>query len=218
VTVRVRNVGYITEIRESETGILLGYGLCVDSLHPNSQAHFNADNWKNAIVIIDECEQVIWHTLTANTEIKKHRVEVIQQLTQLLHNTINSERGMVIVSDADLSNLTIEFIQGAAGVDIEPWLLVNTWKPEIGWKVHHYNQTTPILWFAALEEHIKRGGRPFIVTQSQKAKSTWGTINLEARLRSSFPSLRILRIDSETIHDPTHPAYPGFLTTFLKAL
>ncbi|WP_152592688.1 plasmid replication protein, CyRepA1 family [Nostoc sphaeroides] len=200
-------IPYITEVRESETGMLLGYGLCVDSLHPNSQAHFNADNWKNAIVIIDECEQVIWHTLTANTEINLHRVEVIQQLTQLLHNTINSERGMLILSDADLSNLTIEFIQGAAGVDIEPWLLVNTWKPEIGWKVHHYNQTTPILWFAALEEHIKRGGRPFIVTQSQKAKSTWGTINLEARLRSEFPCLRILRIDSETIQDPTHSAY-----------
>ncbi|QFS49866.1 hypothetical protein GXM_07360 [Nostoc sphaeroides CCNUC1] len=87
-------IPYITEVRESETGMLLGYGLCVDSLHPNSQAHFNADNWKNAIVIIDECEQVIWHTLTANTEINLHRVEVIQQLTQLLHNTINSERGM----------------------------------------------------------------------------------------------------------------------------
>ncbi len=200
-------IPYITEVRESETGTLLGYGLCVDSLHPNSQARFNADTWKNAIVIIDECEQVIWHTLTANTEVKKHRVQVIQQLTQLLHNTINSERGMVIASDADLSNLTIELIKGAAGVDIEPWLVVNIWKPEIGWKVHHYNQTTPILWFAALEEHITRGGRPFIVTQSQKAKSTWGTINLEARLQQQFPSLRILRIDSETIQDPTHLAY-----------
>jgi hypothetical protein len=32
----------------------LGYGLCIDSLHPTSQAHFEALNWSDGVVIIDE--------------------------------------------------------------------------------------------------------------------------------------------------------------------
>ncbi len=34
-------IPHLSEVRDSETGSLLGYALCVDSLHPNSQARFN---------------------------------------------------------------------------------------------------------------------------------------------------------------------------------
>jgi hypothetical protein len=51
------------------------------------------------------------------------------------------------------------------------------------------------------------GGRPFICTDGQKAKSKWGTQNLEAYLSRFFCDKRILRIDSESIADPNHPAY-----------
>lgn len=200
-------IPYITEVRDSETGAIFGYSLCVDSLHPNSQARFNAEDWKDAIVIIDESEQVIWHTLSASTEVQKHRVEVIRQLSKLLHNVLTSKRGRVILSDADLSDLSIEFVLGMAGVEIEPWIVENTWKPKTGWNVYHYNQTRPVAWFAALEQYIQRGGKPFIVTHCQKVRSKWGTINIEKRLANKFPHLRILRIDSETISDPTHPAF-----------
>ncbi|MBA3920253.1 MAG: DUF3854 domain-containing protein, partial [Nostocaceae cyanobacterium] len=200
-------IPYITEVRDNETGAMLGYVLCVDSLHPKSLARFNADDWKDALVIIDEAEQVIWHTLTANTEVQKHRVEVIRQMSKLLRNVLTSKRGRVILSDADLTNLSFEFVLGMASVDIQPWIVENTWKPETGWNVFHYDQTTPVAWFAALEEYITDGGKPFIVTHCQKVRSKWGTINIEARLKTLFPHLRILRVDSETISDPTHPAY-----------
>ncbi len=211
-------VPFVSKIHDSETGAMLGYSICTDSLHPNSQARFNADAWKDSLVIIDEAEQVIWHTLTASTEIQKHRVEVIRQMAKLLHNVLTSKRGRVILSDADLSDLSLEFILGMASVSIEPWIVENTWKPETGCNIYHYDQTTPVAWQADLEQYIEGGGKPFIVTHCQKVKSKWGTINLEARLVKLFPHLRILRIDSHTVSDPTHPAFAciGNLNEILK--
>ncbi|BAY96071.1 MULTISPECIES: plasmid replication protein, CyRepA1 family [unclassified Tolypothrix] len=199
-------IPYVTEVRNSETGSLLGFALCVDSLHPHSQAKFNAINWREPLVIIDEAEQVIWHALTAATEVKKHRVEVLKQLSQLLKNALSPGRGKVIIADADLSDLSVELVTGLANVNIKPWIVVNTWKGK-PWKIHNYNQKNPVDWLAALESEIQNGGRVFIAVDGQKAKSKWGTKVLAARLDKQFPFLKILRIDSETIADPQHPAY-----------
>ncbi|WP_339394310.1 plasmid replication protein, CyRepA1 family [Nostoc sp. UHCC 0870] len=199
-------IPYITEVRNSETGILFGFALCVDSLHPNGQARFNATNWKEPLVIIDESEQVIWHLLSANTEVKKHRVEVLNQLSQLFKNALAPGRGRVIVADADLSDLSAETVMGLAETKVTPWVVVNTWKGQ-PWNIYHYKQTTPVNWLAALEADIKAGGKPFIAVDCQKAKSKWGTKVLEARLKKQFPNLKILRIDSESIADPEHAAY-----------
>jgi hypothetical protein len=38
-------------------GKAMGFGLCVDSLHPLSQAAFNPLAWEGALVIVDEAEQ-----------------------------------------------------------------------------------------------------------------------------------------------------------------
>lgn len=200
-------IPYISEVRHSETGILLGFALCVDSLHPNGQARFNAEHWREPLVIIDESEQVIWHLLSANTEVKKHRVEVLSQLSQLFKNALASGRGRIILADADLSDLSAEMVLGLAEAShVTPWVVVNTWQGQ-PWNIFHYNQTAPVSWLAALEAHIESGGKPFIAVDSQKAKSKWGTKVLEARLRKQFPEHRILRIDSETIADPQNPAY-----------
>lgn len=199
---------YVTELRTSDQGSLLGYGLCVDSLHETSQARFQAEHWHDAIVIIDECEQVFWHTLSADTEVRNHRIEILQQLKELLINTLTSQTGRIYLSDADLTNLSIDFIKDLTGLPLQPWLMVNDWQPqEEAWTVNHYNQTKPQVWLGELDEHIAEGGRPFVVTHSQKAKSLWSTRTLEALLTQRHPDKRILRIDSETIADPSHAAF-----------
>ncbi|MBD2255830.1 plasmid replication protein, CyRepA1 family, partial [Nostoc parmelioides] len=169
-------------------------------------ARFNAEHWKQPLVIIDESEQVIWHSLSATTEVKKHRVEVLNQLSQLFKNAIAPGRGRIIVADADLSDLSAQMVMGLAETKVTPWVVVNTWKGQ-PWNIYNYKQTTPICWLAALEAHIKTGGKPFIAVDAQKAKSKWGTKVLEAKLKKKFPNHRILRIDSETIVDPEHAAY-----------
>ncbi len=98
------------ELKEAGVGKLFGYALCVDSMHRRSQVRFDPSAYENALVIIDECEQVLWHLLDANTEVAKHRVEILNNYRLLLSNVLNSEHGRVIVADADLSDVSLNHI------------------------------------------------------------------------------------------------------------
>ena len=81
---------YLTEIKTVEYGTVLGYGLCIDSLHPNSGARFNADNWEDGIIIIDEAEQVIWHLLNSAT-CAQERVAILTQFKTLIQNNLSGD-------------------------------------------------------------------------------------------------------------------------------
>ena len=197
-------IDYVSELKESQTKGVFGYGLCFDSLRRSSMARFNPDEWHNCIVILDECEQSIWHLLNARTEVAKHRVEVLRTFQELIQNTLESEQGKVYLSDADLSDLSINYIRSLLIFPIEPWLAVKEGNPT-PWDVTVWETCNEII--GALTSHIRMGGRPFICTDGQKAKSKWGTQNLEAYLSRLFPDKRILRIDAESIADPNHPAY-----------
>jgi hypothetical protein len=87
--------------------------------------------------------------------------------------------------------------------------VVNNWQPpeEQRWTVHNYEEKNPASLVRDLVNHIETGGRPFISCSAQKLKSKWGTQNLESYLELRFPDKRILRIDSETVADPSHSAY-----------
>ncbi|MGL4882652.1 MAG: plasmid replication protein, CyRepA1 family, partial [Waterburya sp.] len=198
---------YLTEIKTVECGTVLGYGLCIDSLHPNSGARFNADNWSDGVVIIDEAEQVIWHMLNSAT-CASERVEILAQFKTLIQNNLSGS-GQVYLADADLSDVAIDYIRGLAGFHVEPFVIVNDWKPpeEQRWTIHNYEEKNPASLVSDLVSHIETGGRPFISCSAQKLKSKWGTQNLESYLQLQFPEKKILRIDSETVADPNHPAY-----------
>ncbi|AFZ38106.1 hypothetical protein Sta7437_4650 (plasmid) [Stanieria cyanosphaera PCC 7437] len=198
---------YLTEIKTVEYGTVLGYGLCIDSLHPNSGARFNADNWSDGIVIIDEAEQVIWHMLNSAT-CTSERVEILAQFKTLIQNNLSGD-GKVYLADADLSDVAIDYIRGLAGFHVEPFVVVNDWQPPIEqrWTIHNYEDKNPARLVRDLVNHIETGGKPFISCSAQKLKSKWGTQNLESYLQLEFPDKKILRIDSETVADPSHPAY-----------
>ncbi|MBW4422742.1 MAG: hypothetical protein KME13_26785 [Myxacorys californica WJT36-NPBG1] len=158
-------------------------------------------------MIIDEAEQVIWHTLSAETEVKKHRIMVLRQLKQLFKNVLNSPDGQIVLLDADLSDLTIDFVRGLAESDVEPWICINHWKPEEGWKTYHYADKTPARLYAAIEDKVVDDERVLILTQAQGKKSKWGTRILAATLQEQFPHKRILFIDSKSVANPEHPAF-----------
>ncbi|WP_017306509.1 plasmid replication protein, CyRepA1 family [Spirulina subsalsa] len=198
---------YITEVQDNPTGQALGYGLCIDSLHPNSQAKFKAGDWSNGVVIIDEVEQVLWHGLNSTT-CQNQRVAILKSLKTLLENTLGGQ-GQVYVADADLSDVSLDYLLKLAGVRVQPWVIENHWQPtrEEAWPLHHYTETTPDHLLQDLVQHIAEGGKPFVCLSAQKLQSQWGTCNLEAYLSSQFPTARILRLDSESLADPTHAAY-----------
>ena len=198
---------YLTEIKTVEYGSVLGYGLCIDSLHPNSGARFNADNWSDGIVIIDEAEQVIWHMLNSAT-CAAERVSILDQFKTLIQNNLSGD-GKVYLADADLSDVAIDYIRSLAGFHVDPFVIVNDWQPpkEQRWTVHNYEDKNPARLMRDLVGHIEAGGRPFISCSAQKLKSKYGTQNLESYLKQEFPDKKILRIDSQTVADPSHPAY-----------
>ena len=202
-------------------GKILGFSLCVDSLRPKPQG-FNYIAWENSepLVILDESEQVIWHLLNGSTEVKKYRVEILHQLRQLLTLSVNKavhKWGQIILADAHLSDLSINFVKAMTREPgLTPWVIVNDWKPE-GWDVTSYQEDKPEHWHSDLVRHIEAGGKPLIVSSSQKAKSPCGTVVLEAHIKSNVRDksdgskkgrkLRVLRLDAETLGDPNHPAY-----------
>ncbi|MEM8780696.1 MAG: plasmid replication protein, CyRepA1 family, partial [Cyanobacteria bacterium P01_G01_bin.49] len=202
----------VNAYRISETAGNLGYGLCLDSLHCHSQARFNPDEWHDALVIIDEVEQVLWHLLAAKTEVSKRRVEILRNFQKLLRVVLGSEKGQVLVADADLSDLSLDYLRSLIDNPPDPYIIHQPFDPstiteEEKWQIINYNHTNCKRLIADLIEHISLGGKPLICVSAQKRSSLFGTINLETTLRKYFPKLNILRIDSDSIRDPKHPAY-----------
>ncbi|MBD1841825.1 DUF3854 domain-containing protein [Cyanobacteria bacterium FACHB-63] len=184
-----------------------GYGLCIDSLHENSQAAFNPDDWDGAIVVLDEVEQVIWHLLNSST-CKTERIKIISTLRQLLRN-VASTGGLIIAQDADLSDASINFLRGLIGENApHPWIAVNEWRDSsTAWNCSVYESKSPADLLLAAGAMLDAEQKIFIACDSQKAKSTWGAKNLEKYFAQQCPGKKILRIDSETVSDPDHAAY-----------
>ena len=197
---------YITEAKATGN-VDGGYGLCIDSLHPDSQAHFTSEGWSDSVIIIDEIEQVLWHALNSST-CKENRVAILQCFKNLLQNVLGSQ-GKVYVADADLSDLALDYLLALAGVKLTPYIINNQWcKTEnTAWQVYTYGGRSPKKLVRDLETYIGGGGKPLVCLSAQKLSSKWSTQTLESYFKQKFPNLKLLRIDSESLADPQHPAY-----------
>ena len=197
-------IEHVSGVRSSETGAIFGYSLCVDSLHPESQARINPESWEGGIIVFDECEQVFWHMLNSPT-CQRNRVTILQTLGKLLR-TVAETNGTIVLSDADISKVTIEYIQKLTDNRLRLWLLNNGHNPNQGnRKLFSYDD--PIDLLEAAQDAIGNEEKVIIHCYAQKTQSKWSTQNLETALAAKYPSKTILRIDSETVTDPTHPAY-----------
>ena len=147
-------INYIDETRDSAFGKLFGYGLCIDSLHPLSQAKFNPEDWEGAIIIIDECEQVIWHALNSST-CRENRVTILQTLQELIHNVLTTG-GLVVAQDADLSDYSIDYLIAIAGIPISPWVVINEWQPKRGRDVTFFATSNPAPLYVQMEQILSQ--------------------------------------------------------------
>ncbi|WP_051340022.1 DUF3854 domain-containing protein [Planktothrix agardhii] len=79
---------WVEDQKENPEDSIFGFGLCIDSLHPLSQAKFNPSEWEDAIVILDEVEQIIWHLLNSSTCTDKRAIlcRMFMELIELLQN------------------------------------------------------------------------------------------------------------------------------------
>ncbi|WP_017318795.1 plasmid replication protein, CyRepA1 family [Mastigocladopsis repens] len=177
-------------------------GLCIDSVWK-----LNPEDWRGAIIILDEVEQSLWHLLNSDT-CKDKRVKILKVFQQIL-STVLITGGLVIAQDADLSDVSLEYLQGLAGIQITPWIIVNQWKPQQGWDVTFYDSPNPTPLIHQLELDLITGHKCYVTTDSRSGRYSCETIErylkerLE-RLQQQFP--KTLVISSHTTNTPGHEA------------
>ena len=198
-------VNYRSELVKSEDGSLLGYCLCVDSLHGKANPKFNPNDWENATIIIDECEQVFWHLLNSPT-CEQYRVKIIDCLRELFRIVV-STGGKIYLADADLSMNGISYVQSLIGYSVPTYIIENTYKTPLKRNLYLFGGNNPSSLIQELEIAVNSGQKVICHTDGQKHKSNFGTRNLEYYLKKKYPNLKILRIDSESVSDRSHPAY-----------
>jgi hypothetical protein len=198
-------VNYRSELAKSEDGSLLGYCLCIDSLHGKANPRFNPNDWENTTIIIDECEQVFWHLVNSPT-CEQYRVKILDSLRELFKIAV-STGGKIYLADADLGMNAIGYVQSQIGYPVETYIIENTYKSPLKRNLYRFEGNNPSSLIQKLEIAINSGQKAIVHTDGQKHKSNWGTRNLEYYLKKKYPNLKILRIDSESVSDRSHPAY-----------
>ncbi|MEA5617902.1 plasmid replication protein, CyRepA1 family [Cronbergia sp. UHCC 0137] len=182
--------------------IAKSFGLCVDSIW-----RLNPDDWHGAIVILDEVEQSLWHLLNSNT-CKQKRVKILRIFQQLI-STVIATGGLIIAQDADLSDVSLEYLQGLTGVKVTPWVVVNQWKPDKGWDITFYDSPNPTPLIHQLELDLIAGRKCYVTTDSRSGRYSCETIEsyLKERLqklRREFPNTLV--VSSHTTNTPGHAA------------
>lgn len=189
--------------RTDREDISSGYALCVNSLHPKADPKFDPKDWEGATVIIDESEQVFWHLLNSPT-CEKYRVKIIDCLRELFRIVV-STGGKIYLADADLSMNAISYVQSLIGYSVPTYVIENTYKSPVRRDLYVYDSPAALIKKAELALSIDQ--KLIIHTDGQKHKSNWGTRNLEYYFKKKYPWIKILRIDSESVADPSHLAY-----------
>ncbi|WP_341525963.1 plasmid replication protein, CyRepA1 family [Nostoc sp. UHCC 0302] len=177
-------------------------GLCIDSIWK-----LQPEDWHGAIVILDEVEQSLWHLLNSNT-CKHKRVKILKLFQQLI-STILASGGLVIAQDADLSDVSLEYLQALSGIKSMPWVVVNQWKPQQGWDVTFYDSPNPTPLIHQLELDLLAGRKCYVTTDSRSGRYSCETIERYLkerlqRLRQQFP--KTLLVSSHTTNTPGHAA------------
>ena len=144
-------IPYITDYlsKGSEGYFVSGFGICADSLHPYSSAAFNVTDWLNGdvLLILDEVEQLTDHILFSQTDIKENRVEVFENKSAILESIADPfSKGKVLIADADLSNVSKDFIKNLGGFTNEQtFVLDNTYKVAKDRKLYCYEKPEYLL-------------------------------------------------------------------------
>ncbi|MCC2695340.1 plasmid replication protein, CyRepA1 family [Nodularia sp. LEGE 04288] len=201
------NIPYIDDVGSGRASRNKGFGIVIDSLHGQGKGQFDVEHDTHLLtnkyaVIIDEIEQTLWHLLSSSTEVQQHRTEVIKQLQLLL---LNADK--ILGLDADLTDVSFDFIQKATGCRDDDFYLINNEYNQGGYEVTNYDEASPVNWLRDLLKAVDKGDKVLVATDSQKIKGKFSTQNIESILIKKFPHLKTLRIDSQTIADPDHPAY-----------
>ncbi|MCW5242642.1 DUF3854 domain-containing protein, partial [Synechocystis sp. PCC 6803] len=194
-------VDYIRDLSESDTNGALGIGLCIDSI-----LKLDPETFRGHDIILDECEQLIWELLDSSRgNLGKHKPAILARFQEILIAAADSG-GKIILSDADLSPVTIKYVQDLIGGKAECYIVVNTFKPvQDKRNLIVYNSPEDLLTSAI--NTVANGKKIQICTGAQKAQSIYSTTNLGDLFKMLFPDKSVGVLDAHTVSDKTNPAY-----------
>ena len=177
-------------------------GLCLDSIWK-----LNPADWDGATIILDEVEQSLWHLLNSST-CKKKRLAILKTFGNLIARVV-ATGGLVIAQDADLSDLSMDYLKQLANTEIEPWIVVNHWKPEQGWDIHFYDRPNPTALIHQLELDLRDGHKCYVTTDSRSGR--YGSDTTCRYIKQTLKQLedcytKTLVVCSHTTNTTGHPA------------
>lgn len=182
---------------------------CIDSIHSKGKLRTEPERFEDTpvILVIDEVRSVIDHLLSSRTDVRKHRVDSLHRLTDILGAVARNPHGRIIIMDADLRQWEVDFIRELAGIDKGSLGVYDfQYKHVIRRTAYRHKSSESI--YLAIKKSIEEGQKILIHTDRQKGDSSWSSTGLESMLTQSLTqSLSLLRVDAETLSDPEHAAF-----------
>ncbi|MFY7886876.1 MAG: plasmid replication protein, CyRepA1 family [Dolichospermum sp.] len=193
----IKYVDYATLEDQKKRGMVL----CFDSLVSGGKGQIHIEDWKDAIIILDEADQSAIHALMSST-CTRRRPEILENLEAILKVC-----KQVIMLSADINDAVIEWIESMIGGEEKAYIIVNEYQDEkFNFPAIIYDQTTPDLWFGQMMKSIAKGNNLFIPVSAQREDSMYSSTAIENKIRADYPGIKLLRMDSVTTSDPLHPA------------
>jgi Domain of unknown function (DUF3854) len=177
-------------------------GLCLDS-----SWKLNPSDWEGGVIILDEVEQSLWHLLHSST-CKKKRLPILKTFGNLIARVVETG-GLVIAQDADLSDISIDYLKRLASNESEPWIAINQWQAERGWDVHFYDSPNPNALIHQLEQDLLAGHKCYVTTDSRSGR--YGSDTIDRYIQQTLKQLehsytKTLVVCSHTTNTTGHPA------------
>lgn len=162
-------------------------GLCWDSLW-----RVTGQNWEGAVIIIDEAELGLKHLATSST-CADRRAFIMVGFADLLGKVLASD-GLVILSDADLTDVSVDYVRAFVPQDTPVFTTVNThqgtpWQVDLFLEKRGTCETTIL-------DNLACGLKTAVPTDSQREAEA-----LERSLIEHYPSAKIIRIDRKTCQE-----------------
>jgi hypothetical protein len=177
-------------------------GLCLDSIWK-----LNPADWDGGVLILDEVEQSLWHLLHSST-CKKKRLAILKIFQNLITRVVETD-GLIIAQDADLSDISIDYLTTLAQDGTEPWIALNRWKAEQGWDISFYDSPNPTALVHQLELDLRAGRKCYVTTDSRSGR--YGSDTIDRYIHQNLKQLedrytKTLVVSSYTTNTVGHPA------------
>jgi hypothetical protein len=161
-------------------------GACVDSL-----LTFDPRQFVDCDLVIDEVEQVLRHLISGSTCNKDGKRSA---LLARLHILVKVAR-RVIVADADLSDISLNYLQALRGDGSDVCLIKNDYQPE-GYPTRFIVASNDVPIIQELIADVTKGNRVFVATDSKSSSKV--IAKLVEKIKAIRPKIRVLLFNSDT--------------------